>query len=379
MRYLFFDIECANCFGTAKICSFGYVLTRMDFTVIKKEDIVINPRSKFYKPPDKHNPGAVIEPAYPREVYRLAPEFPAVYQRIRDLLCDPEHIVIGHAPQNDAKFLLQTCARYKLPTFDYRFYDNQALYASFADPDAKLGLESVCETLGIPVLHTHCSMDDAYMTMRTAAALAKREKTSLPELFATRPCTCWRVLSGYLMRMTQKNGFSLEPKDGGERMKWLLYAAQLAKKNACDPHEPLRFIGSNRVNRTRGKELTACLARIEKARSKKGPLVGKRVAIGVGYTNHNLVQTAYLAARIAALGGIYDQASPQFDMLALPPENVDFYPCFRYRAAKARQEHGKNVEIISFADLLAMLSVDEAWLSRVEYPPELAEKLAEKK
>ena len=274
---------------------------------------------------------------------------------------------------------MQTCARYKLPTFDYRFYDNQALYASFADPDAKLGLESVCETLGIPVLHTHCSMDDAYMTMRTAAALAKREKTSLPELFATRPCTCWRVLSGYLMRMTQKNGFSLEPKDGGERMKWLLYAAQLAKKNACDPHEPLRFIGSNRVNRTRGKELTACLARIEKARSKKGPLVGKRVAIGVGYTNHNLVQTAYLAARIAALGGIYDQASPQFDMLALPPENVDFYPCFRYRAAKARQEHGKNVEIISFADLLAMLSVDEAWLSRVEYPPELAEKLAEKK
>ena len=42
MEYIFFDIECANCFnGDGKICSFGYVITDRFFNILEKEDIVL--------------------------------------------------------------------------------------------------------------------------------------------------------------------------------------------------------------------------------------------------------------------------------------------------------------------------------------------------
>ena len=39
MKYVFFDIECANCYqGKGKICSFGYVITNENFDVEEKYD-----------------------------------------------------------------------------------------------------------------------------------------------------------------------------------------------------------------------------------------------------------------------------------------------------------------------------------------------------
>ena len=44
MKFLFFDIECANCFGgVGKIFSFGYVLTDETFHVLERDDILMNP------------------------------------------------------------------------------------------------------------------------------------------------------------------------------------------------------------------------------------------------------------------------------------------------------------------------------------------------
>jgi hypothetical protein len=43
MDYIFFDIECANCFGgRGKICSFGYVITDENFNIRQKNDLIIN-------------------------------------------------------------------------------------------------------------------------------------------------------------------------------------------------------------------------------------------------------------------------------------------------------------------------------------------------
>ena len=39
MRYLFFDIECADGYN---ICAFGYVITDYNFNVLLKEDILRN-------------------------------------------------------------------------------------------------------------------------------------------------------------------------------------------------------------------------------------------------------------------------------------------------------------------------------------------------
>ena len=48
MKYLFFDIECANSFdGVGKICEFGYVLTDENLNVIKQGIHLINPDAEF--------------------------------------------------------------------------------------------------------------------------------------------------------------------------------------------------------------------------------------------------------------------------------------------------------------------------------------------
>ena len=44
MKYLFFDIECSNCFnGVGKLCEFGYVLCDENLNVLKKDDIPMSP------------------------------------------------------------------------------------------------------------------------------------------------------------------------------------------------------------------------------------------------------------------------------------------------------------------------------------------------
>ena len=61
MKYVFFDIECANCFqGNGKICSFGYVVTDEKFKILEKKDIPMNPHSKFHLFGNKNHPGIVL-------------------------------------------------------------------------------------------------------------------------------------------------------------------------------------------------------------------------------------------------------------------------------------------------------------------------------
>ena len=49
MDLVFFDIECASVYKTsAKICAFGYVVCDENFNIIKKEDILINPKGAFH-------------------------------------------------------------------------------------------------------------------------------------------------------------------------------------------------------------------------------------------------------------------------------------------------------------------------------------------
>ena len=44
MKYLFFDIECANCFdGKGKICEFGYIQTDENF----EDNAIVNDNSEI--------------------------------------------------------------------------------------------------------------------------------------------------------------------------------------------------------------------------------------------------------------------------------------------------------------------------------------------
>ena len=65
MNLVFFDIECASVNKTtAKICAFGYVVCDENFNIIKKEDILVNPKGKFHLTDRKGDKGIVLPYAY---------------------------------------------------------------------------------------------------------------------------------------------------------------------------------------------------------------------------------------------------------------------------------------------------------------------------
>ena len=125
MKYLFFDIECANCYNNcAKIFSLGYCITDENFNLLHdKEDVLINPRDRF----DWYVAKKMM--AYPRSIFADKPPFPEFYEFFREMFEDPETVVIGYAVTNDVHFLQDDCRRYDLTPFTYRFYDVQQIYA----------------------------------------------------------------------------------------------------------------------------------------------------------------------------------------------------------------------------------------------------------
>ena len=89
MKYLFFDIECSNCFnGVGKMCEFGYVLMDEEFNIISRDDIPMSPgrgrENKFHLTGRKHEKDLVL--AYTEDHYISQPEFPTFYNRIKTLM-----------------------------------------------------------------------------------------------------------------------------------------------------------------------------------------------------------------------------------------------------------------------------------------------------
>ena len=165
MKYVFFDIECACVYkSVAKICAFGYVVTDEAFNVLEREDILLNPKGKFHLTDRKGGEGLVLPYVY--EDFKKYPLFPAAYERIRALLEDKEHIVLGHATLNYVNYLNLETRRYKLPSLKFRFYDTQFFYMNVRrEFSRQLGLGAMAEELGVEFT-PHRAVDDAYATMR---------------------------------------------------------------------------------------------------------------------------------------------------------------------------------------------------------------------
>ena len=185
MKYVFFDIECACVYkSVAKICAFGYVLTDENFNVLEREDILLNPKGKFHLTDRKGREGLVLPYVY--EDFKKYPLFPAAYDRIKALLENKEHIVLGHATLNDVNYLNLETRRYKLPSLKFRYYDTQFFYMNVKkDFSRQLGLGAMAEELGVEFT-PHRAVDDAYATMRVCEALIRRENADTVPAFVER-------------------------------------------------------------------------------------------------------------------------------------------------------------------------------------------------
>ena len=174
MKYLFFDIECANCFeGTGKICEFGYILTDEKFNVLEEDSLKINPCSPFDK---KGFAIRGIKLEEPFEYYKTQPNFKVFYDRIKTLLQQPHQIVVGHGVGSDAKYLLDECNRYKLQPINFEFVDTCELAKLIFKREKGLKLKEVyadfCEVED--VVQNHRSLEDAYMTLEIAKFYSRK-------------------------------------------------------------------------------------------------------------------------------------------------------------------------------------------------------------
>ena len=168
MKYLFFDIECANCFdGTGKICEFGYIQTDEKFNILEEDSIKINPRAPFDK---KGFAIRGINLEKPFDYYKTQPDFKAFYDRIKTLLQQPHQIVVGHGVESDAKYLLDECNRYKFPFINFEFVDTCELAKLIFNRERGLKLKEIyadfCRVDN--VVQNHRSLEDAYMTLEIA-------------------------------------------------------------------------------------------------------------------------------------------------------------------------------------------------------------------
>ena len=168
MKYLFFDIECANCFdGKGKICEFGYIQTDDNFNVLEEDSIKINPCAPFDK---KGFAIRGIRFEKPYEYYRTQPKFSDMYNRIKNLLQQPQQVVVGHGTSNDARYLLDDCKRYGLKPIDFEYCDTCQLAKLIYHREKNLKLKELYADLCAidNVEQNHRGLEDAYMTMAIA-------------------------------------------------------------------------------------------------------------------------------------------------------------------------------------------------------------------
>lgn len=205
MNSVFFDIECASVHKTyAKICAFGYVLCDENFNIIKKEDILINPKGRFELTDRKGEKGIVLPYEYGE--FKHHPSFPHVYPQIKELLEDKNNLVFGHAVLNDVKYLNLETRRFKLPSFEFSFQDSQLLFMTHInDFTRQFGLEYIASALNVEFT-PHRAADDAYATMRIVEALCKAEDCTVSGLASRLNVTNGRI-TRYQVSRPQSKGF----------------------------------------------------------------------------------------------------------------------------------------------------------------------------
>jgi DNA polymerase III epsilon subunit-like protein len=179
-EYLFFDIECANCFGgEGKICSFGYVICDERFNIIECDDLVMNPESKFdwaffSKKID-------VSLSYPKQKFLSSPKFPHYYPKIYQLMTEHSGRIIGFAPKNDIGFLDYTCRRYETELPRTQIYDLVSILHTKVDEDMKLVKWAQRFDVNMSKLTAHNSADDAKMTMFVLRGFCAEYRLSLAE------------------------------------------------------------------------------------------------------------------------------------------------------------------------------------------------------
>ena len=327
MKYVFFDIECANCFhGNGKICSFGYVITDEKFKVLEKKDIPMNPHSKFHLFGHKNHPGIVL--AYDEKTFNSSPDFIHFYKKIRNLLTDKHCLNFGFSVLSDAGYIKSECKRYAKEIFDYEFIDIQRIYTDYKGLENTPALIKCAAEYGVTDSQdVHKSDEDSYFTMRVLKGLCEETGLSVKELIEKYPHCQGRCINGKMEKLT----------------------------------ESLR---SNWVYRVEGhyEEVNSYAKKVYVDRSSTSYLSCKRVCISGLYEDYHFNETMNLISLLAQNGAKYTKRAYACDVFVtydLIDKNGKEYKCYRREKAENAVKSGSDIEIITFDKLLELLNTNE--------------------
>ena len=333
MKYIFFDIECANCYqGKGKICSFGYVITDTEFNVLDKCDLVINPAAKFNLGPD-------IVLAYDKNTFKHAPMFPDYYGEITTLLEEEDIMVFGFSASNDARYLNNECNRYDLPSIDYTFYDVQQIVMGINDTKNQPSLLGSCLQYGIEENQdVHKSDDDSLMTMKLLKAVCETTGKTPSEL-ADEYKQCIGVVDGYVFKWQH-------PPIKPPKIKSSSPTSNKMGRETENYQKFVSFLDS----------VTPDIDDISNA------LFGKSICLTTYYEERHYRQMLVLAQLICNAGGKYVMRLRDCNCFVekrMYKANGEIRYCSRLDTVKKINKSSQKIELISFEELLDILGIDE--------------------
>ena len=225
LKYLFFDIECSNCFGrNPKMCEFGYVLTDENFKVIRSDSIPMSPgrknhENRFDLTIYKRDPE--FQWAYDIDYYFECPEFPEYYELISRLFKTENVVIFGYSVDNDIRYLDNAFKRYKLNPVEYEVYDIQRMMKYYSEKKERfMGLEDafkkLCSINEFIKLQKHLSRDDAFMAMRVLQKMCENLEVTPLEMIEL--CDNCKYDSKEYLTKYNKNQYYKKEKEIGQTM-----------------------------------------------------------------------------------------------------------------------------------------------------------------
>ena len=353
MKYLFFDIECANCYhNSAKIFSLGYCVTDEKFNILHdKEDVLINPRDRF----DWYVAKKMM--AYPKSIFESKPPFPDFYDSFKAMFEDPETVVIGYAVTNDVHFLQDDCKRYDLTPFTYRFYDVQQIYARQPENNEAKNLEdSLLAWCGVEAENLHRSDEDAYNTMRILKAIAAYHDTDLPGILEMYP-DCGGQTHDFVI------DYAWKKPEGEKKAKKRHRGGKGRKKKGEAAEEPTPDTANcMEKGSENARRFVIYLRSLRPRKTRLSPVLsGHAVTVSIAYQRYHYNEMLYLAQLIVDAGGRYTLSTREADVLyTYGPAEEDT----RLTQAEEMIANGADMEIHPIKVLFELLETSEVKLSR---------------
>ncbi len=347
MKYLFFDIECANCFDNiGKICEFGYVLCNERFEVTDRKLFIIDPKSQF----DWYVSKNML--AFTPEEYKKAPDYKAYFDRIKALIEDGDTMIFGHTTDADIKYLNDEARRYGLPFFDCKFYDAKYMYDTYAvTPNGSVGVSGICEKLGIePPKREHKSDDDAYATMQIVKEICRRTGLSA-EKFVEGCEDCRGETKGGVIKTAVGEKIRLKREEMEKT-----YGAPIKNNKMLGENKDM-FIRFLEIVRPRGALISDALS-------------GKKLCISTNYEHSHFKEMLSIVQLLKDRDCTYCMRSTEADVFVTysPDDGTKVKHCARMKYVEEALKNGADITVMDLVELLRILGTTEEELLKMPFP-----------